>query len=91
MNGLSLHNIILLIVYLYYNSGSFEVHTIQKNSTYIPDSCGFNINIGTNIVPMNNYSIQKPIKKDNIKCLKSWYITKKKTLVSTELLKIRGK
>ncbi|XP_050053616.1 uncharacterized protein LOC126549130 isoform X2 [Aphis gossypii] len=74
----------------YFDEGSFEVHTIQKNSTYIPDSCGFNINIGTNIVPMNNYSIQKPIKKDNIKCLKSWYITKKKTLVSTELLKIRG-
>jgi len=73
------------------------VHLINKNSTNIPDCCGFNINIGTNIAPMNtwwpadNYNLLKLLKKDDIKCLKSWYIKKKKILVSFESLNISGK
>ncbi|XP_025206372.1 uncharacterized protein LOC112602497 [Melanaphis sacchari] len=80
----------------YHHEGSFEVHTIKKNSINVPDCCGFNMNIGTNIGPMNKrqptdkYSLLKLLKKDNIKCLKSWYIKKKKTLLSSELLNIHG-
>jgi len=78
----------LYIKYLYCNSGSFEVHTIKKNSTNVPDCCGFKINIVNNNDTLTSADKPGLLKKEDITCLKSWTIIKEKT---SGLFKIKGK
>ncbi|NP_001156681.1 uncharacterized protein LOC100302464 [Acyrthosiphon pisum] len=70
------------------NQGSFEEHTIKKNSTNVPDCCGFKINIGNNNGALYSADKLGLLKKEDIMCLKSWTIIKGKT---SGLFKIRGK
>lgn len=77
----------MCIKYLYFNSGSFKVDTIKKNSTNVPDCCGFKINIGDNNTLCTAGKLG-PLKKEDIICLKSWIIIKERT---SGLFKIKGK
>ncbi|KAL4148504.1 hypothetical protein QTP88_002734 [Uroleucon formosanum] len=71
----------------YPSEGSFEVHTLNKNSTNVPDCCGFKINIGNSNTLCSAEKLGL-LKKEDIMCLKSWTIIKEKT---TGLFKMKGK
>jgi len=71
-----------------YNLGFLEAYNV-------PDSLGFRINIcnkNTADLPADRCSGLKLLKNgDDIKCLKSWSVTKKNILGCSNLLKISGK
>lgn len=65
-------------------------HTIKQNSTNVPNCCGFKINIGNHntLCSAEKFSLLK----ENIMCLKSWTIIKKRNcLGSSKLFQIKGK
>eukprot|EP00102_Acyrthosiphon_pisum_P019430 XP_016656640.1 PREDICTED: uncharacterized protein LOC107882580 [Acyrthosiphon pisum] len=92
MTFLELHHKIIDLMFhgnvIYPSEGSFEEHTIKKNSTNVPDCCGFKINIGNNNGALYSADKLGLLKKEDIMCLKSWTIIKGKT---SGLFKIRGK